>query len=757
MARIPATVFSGACGLLLLTVPLEEPRLAGYSDSAARAELEWETTFKGIPEPDSMRGYMQRLSARPHHLGSPYDKDNAEWILAKFRAWGLDARIDTFEVLFPTPKERIVELVAPTRYQAKLQEPAVPGDPTSSQEKEQLPTYNAYSIDGDVTAPLVFVNYGIPEDYERLERMGISVKGAIVIAKYLRSWRGIKPKLAAEHGAIGCLIYSDPADDGYHAGDVYPKGAYRPREGVQRGSVMDMPISPGDPLTPDVGATPGATRLPLSEVATLTKIPVLPLSYGDAQPLLEALGGPVAPRQWQGGLPITYHIGPGPAKVHLRVRANWNRVPLYDVIATIPGSVAPDEWVIRGNHYDAWVNGAEDPISGQGVLLEEARALGLLVRQGWRPRRTIIYCAWDGEEEGLLGSTEWVETNAEALDRHAVIYINTDGTGRGYLDVGGSHSLQRFINGVAQDVTDPEKGISLWKRQQLRRIARDSAGERAELRAGNDLRIAALGSGSDYTPFLQHLGIPALNLEFVGEEASANGVYHSIYDDLSWYTRFSDTSFVFARALAQTVGTAVMRFADAELIPYDFTGLANIVGRYADEVQKLLTDKQAEITERNKQIEEGVFTAIADPQAVSVPPPVEPIPPFLNFAPLENGVATLTRSAARYEQAVTDASQGGGTSLASPSISGVNTQLLGIERALTSASGLPSRPWFRHQIYAPGFYTGYGVKTLPGIREAIEQKRWPEAQQQIDQVGAALVATTSAIDRAAAELEGLVH
>ncbi|HXL10578.1 MAG TPA: M28 family peptidase, partial [Gemmatimonadales bacterium] len=400
-----ALVASTCSAFFLAAAPSSVSDLHGYSADAAKAEREWEAKFRAIPSPDSLREYMRHLAARPHHVGSPYDKANAEWILAKFKSFGLDAQIETFDVLFPTPKERVVELVAPTKFVAKLQEPPLPGDPTSSQQAEQLPTYNAYSVDGDVTAPLVYVNYGVPADYDRLERLGISVKGAIVIARYFGSWRGIKPKVAAEHGAVGCLIYSDPREDGYVQGDVYPRGPWRPRDGVQRGSVMDMPVYPGDPLTPGVGATKDAKRLALGEAATITKIPVLPISYGDAEPLLAALAGPRAPQEWRGGLGITYHVGPGPAKVHLRVKSDWSLKPLYDVIARIPGATAPDEWIIRGNHHDAWVNGAQDPISGQVPLLEEARAYGALLKQGWKPRRTIVYAAWDGEEPALLGST----------------------------------------------------------------------------------------------------------------------------------------------------------------------------------------------------------------------------------------------------------------------------------------------------------------------------------------------------------------
>ncbi len=519
-------------------VAADEQPLFGYSAESSRIERQWEEKLRAIPSPDNLRAYMHRLSARPHHVGSPYDKDNAEWIAGKFKEFGLDTHIEQFDVLFPTPKERLVELVeGGPKFVAKLQEPALPQDPTSNQQAEQLPTYNAYSIDGDVTAPLVYVNYGIPEDYEQLERLGVSVKGKIVIARYYHSWRGIKPKVAAEHGAVGCLIFSDPHEDGFVHGETFPAGPYRPPDGVQRGSVADMPFYPGDPLTPGVGATKDAKRLKIEDAPTITKIPVLPISYADAQPLLAALTGRVAPESWRGGLGITYHVGPGPAKVHLKVKSNWDVKPIYDVIGKIQGATFPDEWVIRGNHHDGWVNGAEDPISGQVALMEEARALGELVKSGWKPKRTVIYCAWDGEEPGLLGSTEWAEQHYDELRAHAVAYINSDGNGRGYLEVEGSHTLEKFSNDIAREISDPETKLSVWKRQQLHEIANAKTPElREEIRKRADWRIPALGSGSDYTAFLQHDGVASLNIGFGGEDQG--GIYHSIYDDFYWYTHF---------------------------------------------------------------------------------------------------------------------------------------------------------------------------------------------------------------------------
>src|SRR5471032_823658 len=455
MSRRSGVLLAIGLFTMLVAAPLAQP-----------GSPSWDAKFRELPQASNIRASMERMSARPHHVGSPYDKDNAEWLLARFKEAGWDAQIETFSVLFPTPTERVLELLEPTRFTAKLEEPVVAVDPTSNQKSEQLPIYNAYSIDGDVTGPLVYVNYGRPEDYEVLERYGISVKGAIVMARYGESWRGIKPKVAAEHGAVGCLIYSDPKDDGYGGGEVFPAGPMRPADGVQRGSVMDMPVYPGDPLTPGIGAVPGAKRLDLKDVQTLTKIPVLPISYADAQPLLASLTGATVPADWRGALPITYRFGPGGGRAHLKLAFNWDTKPLYDVIAKMRGSTFPDEWVVRGNHHDAWVNGASDPLSGMSAELEEARSLGELHKQGWSPKRSIIYCAWDGEEPALLGSTEWAETHAAELQQHAVAYINTDGNGRGYLSAGGSHTLEHFINDVMRDVTDPESKISVWARAQ---------------------------------------------------------------------------------------------------------------------------------------------------------------------------------------------------------------------------------------------------------------------------------------------------
>lgn len=692
--------------------------LRGYSEASSKTQREWEEKMRAIPNPDNLRDNMKRLSAEPHHVGSAYDKQNAEFILEQFKSWGFNAQIEEFDVLFPTPKERVVELIEPTRFKALLKEPEIAED-SDSGDAGQLPSYNAYSGEGDVTGLLVYVNYGVPADYDELAKLGVDVKGKIVIARYGASWRGIKPKVAYEHGAIGCLIYSDPKDDGYYQGDVYPLGPYRPEQGVQRGSVMDMPIHPGDPLTPGRGAVKGAKRIPREEAEVIMKIPVLPISYGDALPLLKALGGPVAPDAWRGALPITYHIGGGPARVHLKATFDWSLKTIYDVIARIEGATYPDQWVIYGNHHDGWVNGASDPISGMVTVMEAGRALGELVKQGWKPKRTIILCAWDGEEPALLGSTEWVETHADELKQKAVAYLNSDSSGKGFVGVGGSHTLERFINEVARDVSQPKTNKSAWEALRDRRIERAKTDEdKKELRERADLRIDALGSGSDYTPFIQHLGIAALNTGFGGE--GGGGVYHSIYDSFNWYTKFSDGTFEYGRALAQFNGTIVMRLADAEVLPFEFGNFADTVKGYVDDLGKVAKKSGS--------------------------------PKEINFAPLDSAVKSVAESARRYEEALTRSSAKSFQPL--KDAASLNKLVYQSERKLTNDQGLPRRPWFQHQIYAPGFYTGYGVKTIPGVREAMEQKQWNEIEPQMKKAASALQALAAQIDTAARMLEG---
>jgi N-acetylated-alpha-linked acidic dipeptidase len=734
---------------LVFAATPDPPSLSGFEGEAADRQRALEARFDALLRKENLREWMRRLAARPHHVGSEYGRQNAEFMAGLFRSWGYDVEIERFDVLFPTPKERVLEMTAPETFRARLSEPPLKEDSTSDQTAEQLPTYNAYSVDGDVSGQLVYVNYGVPRDYEELARRGVDVKGKIVIARYGGSWRGIKPKVAAERGAVGCIIYSDPRDDGYFQGDVYPRGAWRNEWGAQRGSVADMPLYPGDPLTPGVGATKDAKRLDIKGAPTLTKIPVLPISYADALPLLRALGGPVAPAEWRGALPVTYHLGPGPAVVRLKLAFDWKLAPAYDVIARLKGGERPDEWVVRGNHHDAWVNGADDPVSGMVALLEEARAVGELAKRGARPKRTVVYAAWDAEEPGLLGSTEWAEHHADELRRHAVAYLNTDGNGRGFLYAGGSHTLEPFINEVARDVTDPQKRIPVRERARARRITEGDADERREARERTDLRIDALGSGSDYTPFLQHLGVATLNLSFGGE--NDGGSYHSVYDSFDHYERFGDRDFAYGLALAQVTGRAVLRLANADTLPLSFDALTDTVAVYVREVTRLADETREEIAERNRRLDERTFDAVSDPTLAFVAPAREAPAPHLNFAPLHNALARLQESA-RAHRAARQQPAARARLRQRATQDALNQILIRFERAMTRADGLPRRPWFKHQIYAPGFYTGYGVKTLPAVREAIEQHDWKEADAQIVVVAETLSRVAAEVDAATALL-----
>jgi N-acetylated-alpha-linked acidic dipeptidase len=698
-------------------------KIIGFSDKNSETQLSLETQFDKNLSAENIGATMKILSAKPHNISSPGSKANAEYILDQFKNFGWDAQIETFHVLFPTPKTRILEMTSPTSYKAILKEPALKEDPTSGQEG-QLPTYNAFSADGDVTADLVFVNYGLPQDYEVLDKMGIDVKGKIVIAKYGHSWRGTKPKIAQEHGAIGCIIYSDPADDGYFAGDVYPKGPFKNEYGVQRGSVMDMVIYPGDPLTPGIGATEDAKRLDRLKAPNLLKIPVLPISYHDAKPLLEGLSGANVPNNWQGGLPFAYHIGPGKTKIHLKVEFNWDVVPCYDVIAKIKGEKFPDEWVIRGNHQDAWVNGAADPISGLSSLLEEAKSIGALLKTGWKPDRTLVYCAWDGEEPGLLGSTEWLETHQKELQQKAVVYINSDGNARGFLYAEGSHALEPLMDEIAKTVIDPQTNVTVFERKKAHdAISAATTEGKQKILDEKELKLGAMGSGSDYSSFIQHAGIPSLNLGYGGE--GSGGEYHSIYDSYYDFTTFKDPGFKYEVTLAQTAGRAVLRMANAEVLPFDFTHLYKTINGYADELVKLLNDSRASTEIENKIIKSAFYKLGEDPTKKFIVPGVKPEVPFLDFSPLQNALVELKKSADSLQVVFQNKIKNNSVS------KDFNQSLYQAEQQLLNEDGLPRREWYKHTIYAPGFYTGYGVKTMPGIREAIEQREWKEAQEQI--------------------------
>ncbi len=683
------------------------------------AALSWESKLDATIGAANQDVWMKKLSARPHHVGSEYGRQNAEFIRSLYASWGYQARIEEFQVLFPSPRTRVLELVGKPAFSAKLQEPELKEDSTSKPDPDALPTYNAYSVDGDVTGKLVYVDYGTKESYETLEKYGVSVEGKIVISRYGGCWRGLKPKLAAEHGAVGCIIYSDPRDDGYFQGDSYPVGAYRNRQGAQRGSVMDMPIQPGDPLTPGYGATKDAPRLARRDVKVFTKIPVLPISYADAMPLLKELEGPVSPEAWRGALPITYHMGPSKRDVHLKLEFDWKMVPCRDVIAVLPGTEAPDEWIMRGNHHDGWVLGAADPLSGQVAMLEEARAIADLVKQGWKPRRTIVYCSWDGEEEGLLGSTEFVETHAEELSKKAAVYINTDENGRGYLGVAGSHALESLVQSVAKEVKDPETGLTLAARG---RASARVAGA-AWAAGGENAPIGALGSGSDFSSFLQHIGVSSLNVGFGGE--GGDGSYHSLYDSYDSFVRFGDVGFKYGVALAQTCGHLVMKLASDPVLPFNFNNTASTFDGYVKELVMLVDQERADTVKRNQLIKDGSLTAVIDPvHPTFVEAPKDAVP-FVNLAPLQNAVAHLTAAAKAFapEKA--------------KDLAAINQTIIGSERALLG-DGLPGRPWYRHEIYAPGLYTGYGVKTIPGVREAIEERNWKRVEEQVPLAAAAI-------------------
>jgi len=706
-------------------------KMMGFTDANANKQAEWEKQFDAQLNPKNLDTWMQFLSSHPHHVGSPQDKANAEYMANLFRSWGYQTEIASYWVLFPTPKTRLLELTGSKPYKAKLQESALKEDKTTGQLSEQLPTYNAYSADGDVTAELVFVNRGIPADYEELERMGVDVKGKIVIAKYGGSWRGIKPKVAYEHGAIGCIIYSDPEDDGYTQGDVYPQGPFRRADGVQRGSVMDMPVYPGDPLTPDAGATKDAKRLDRKDAITIMKIPVLPISYEDALPLLQSLGGQTVPTAWRGSLPLTYHVGPSKDKVHLKLEFNWDQKQLYNVIAKMPGTELPDEWVIRGNHHDGWVNGAADPLAGMVAEMEEARAVGELVKKGFKPKRTIIYCGWDGEEPALLGSTEWSEDHQQELKQKAVIYVNSDGNGRGFINASGSHTLETFFNEITNDVIDPQTGVTIKERKYANAVVNADKAARAKMLGNKYIKLGALGAGSDYSPFLQHLGIASINLGFGGE--SQGGEYHSIYDSYDLFTKFKDPGFQYGVTLSKTAGRITMRMANADVLPFDFNAFYKTVNDYATEVKTLLETTRTETETENKMIKEKLFDLARDPKKQYKSPGVKETVPFLNFSALENALMQLKDSAEVFQKVYNKSLQ-----LPLAKQKELNDILYKAERSLIYVNGLPRRPWYKHEIYAPGYYTGYGVKTLPGIREAIEQRNWTEAQEGIDIVAKSL-------------------
>ncbi|WP_425525131.1 transferrin receptor-like dimerization domain-containing protein [Xanthomonas arboricola] len=743
----------------LAAQPAAQPAaLPGYDAAAAQAQRALEARFdSGLKDAD-YRGWLKQWASAPNHVGAPHNLENARDLQNRLRGYGWDARIETFQVLWPSPRSSQLELLGAKPYVARLKEPPLPGDSTSTQTENVLPPYVIYGGNGDVTGDLVYVNYGIAEDYEALARNGVDVRGKIVIARYGKGWRGLKPRLAQEHGAIGAIIYSDPRDDGYFQDRAYPDGPARNQWSVQRGSVANFAIYPGDPLTPGVGASKGAKRLKIDQAGSVLKIPTLPISWGDAQPLLAALGGPVAPEDWRGALPITYRIGgDDTARVHLKVDAEWGSKTIYNVIATLRGSEYPDQWVVRGNHRDGWVFGAADPLSGTTALLAEAKAIGELARQGQRPKRTLVYASWDGEEAGLLGSTEWAEQHADELRRKAVLYVNTDGNGRGFLNAGGSHALQRLVNGVAADLRDPDSGVSVLERQRARaRIdalaptAKPAQKDVAkQLAAGGDVPLKALGSGSDYSPFLQHLGLTTLDLGY-GGQGGGSGVYHSLYDSYDYFARYIDPDFSYLPLLSQTVGRTVLRVANAPVLPQRFGDFADAVAGYAQELKQQADSDRTAARTQAALLQAGAYAAIDNPNRPQRAPEPKAAVPQIDFAALDQAITRLQTSARRYDDAL--ASRGGG--LDARVRGTLNASLQRIDQTLLAEGGLPGRPWYRNLIYAPGLATGYEVKTLPGIREALEDRRWEDLSAYIVQTAAVLDRYREAIDRNTALIEG---
>ena len=737
-------------------VAASAPTMQGFTAPSAQTESALEAHFDAGLSAKEMRGWLERMSSAPNQIGAPHDKANAEFMLEEFRKWGWEASIETFYVLYPTPKRELLELVAPNHYRATLTEPPIAGDRSSQHPVGALPPYNVYGADGDVTGEVVYVNYGMPNDYKALERRGVSVKGRIALARYGGGWRGLKPKLAYEHGAIGCLIYSDPKDDGYGAADVYPAGAGRPAQSLQRGSVADMPIYAGDPLTPGIGATKDAPRLKREDAKTILKIPVLPISYTDARPILESLKGLRAPAGWRGGLPLSYHLGPGPAKVHLVIESDWSLRPVYDVIAKLKGSEFPDEWVIRGNHHDGWVFGASDPLSGNVAMMGEMKAIGALAAQGWRPRRTLVYASWDGEEAGLLGSTEWVETHADELAKHAAVYVNSDSNSSGFLGVGGSHSLQRLVAEVAAGVNDPSGSATVLAKTRADSIVEGLEGdedghrEARELLAGGELALGPLGSGSDFTPFLQHAGIASLNVGFGDNEPG--GVYHSIYDSFDHYIKVEDPTLAYGVALAEVAGHIMLRLSNADLLPLRAQEFASSVSRYVEEIDSLAEHMRVQTRDTAQLIDEHIFELGSQRLDPVGPPPRELPVPFLDFAPLKNAAAALTASAKKFDERYA-AAIAAPAALTHERLAAVNADLRRAEQALLSAEGLPGRGWYRHMVYAPGLHTGYGAKTLPAVREAVEERHWAEMPADVAVTAAALEAYRAVLDAATTKLE----
>ena len=728
---------------------------AAESAGSAVAEARLEEQLKSEVSAENIGAYIKQHTARPNYPGAPYAQSVAEQTLALFKEWGWDAEIESFSVMFPRSLEQTVELLGTERYRAQIHEPPIPGDPYTDNQAEILQPQFVYGPDGDVTAPLVYVNLGLREDYQALERLGVSVRGKIVIVRIGSLWRGGKVELAAEHGAAGILIYSDPKEDGYSRDAPYPAGPARTPDGVQRGSVLYGKY-PGDPLTPDQPAIAGAARLSKDDPkSTVARIPAVPLSYSDAQHFLAALGGQVVPEAWRGALPITYRVGPSQSDVHLKVKYDWKLLTWRDVIARLPGKVWPDELIIRGNHRDGWVYGAQDPHSGHSEMLEEARALGKLYRQGWRPKRTILYASWEGEEEGLIGSTEWTEAHRQQLLEHADIYMNTDGLGRGSVTGTGSASLAAFISSIAGDVSDPDSKVSTLQRARIE--ARDTIYDVPSSLAGgvpahaprydfqNDrLILEAPGYSSDHQAFVSNLGIPTLNMSFA-DPVMPEGQYHTSYDDFAYYSRFVDPGFLYGRAAAQLNGIAVLRLASAEVLPFRFDATAEAVTGEVDSVKRLYRTLVERAQRANQSLDDNAYIILRHPWRPIVPPQRQSLP-ALDFGPLESAAAAVDAAARKFMTAQHALE----TSRTKAQVATINHALLQVERTFLRASGLPERPYYKNELYSPGRL--WDTVPFPAIGDAMLDGKWEVAQEQLPLATQTVSSIARAIDAATAAL-----
>ena len=684
--------------------------IAGFRAPHIENELELEQHLQSIPDPARAESILRHLTSQPHMAGTDASYKVAEWLRDQYRSFGFDAEIVTFSAWLPLPREVKLELVAPERKALGSPEQPFEEDPDTYNDKAVV-GFNTYSPSGEVTAPLVYVNYGMPDDYRELESMSVSVAGKIAVARYGQGFRGIKAKLAEEHNAVGLIIYSDPQDDGYTAGDTFPKGPWRPMSGIQRGSILYTQIYPGDPLTPGVQGPDGPKHVTPDAAATLAHIPTMPINAKDAAVLLANLGGKHVPRGWQGGLPITYHVGSGDARAHLKIALDYAARPIYDVIAKLRGS-DDDEWVILGNHHDAWVFGAADPGSGTASMLEAARALGELVRSGWKPHRSILMCEWDAEEPGLVGSTLWVEQNLAELQAKAVAYINTDvGVTGPNFSAAATPSLKDFVRDVTRQVQDPTTKHSVydsWRGHQVR-FGEDAGSAGRNSKTFGEAPLGALGAGSDFSPFFDYAGIPSVDVGFGGDY----GVYHSLYDDFYWMKHFGDPSFGYHAALARILGTIALRLDEADVLPFDYSAYASEIGRMESDL----------ISRASQQTGEAQ-----------------------SLEPVAEASAELSASASRaalYLRIL------GSEPVDPEKARELNHALVSVEQGLLSESGLAGRPWFKHTIYAPGSYAGYAAETMPGVSESLDRKDLPTLRVEADSLAAALRRAADRLDAVA--------